>query len=90
MSVNPPIPPHLQQFIQGQVAAGHFQSESDVIATALNLLESQFLSQETFHDWLKLELDKGLESPPGEPATKEYWDRLREQVRLDMAARHGS
>jgi len=90
MSIEPHIPPQLQQFIRDQIDAGRFDSESEVIQTALRLLEEQFHSRESFHEWLKMELDKGLDSRPGEPATKEYWNRLRDRVNADLASRHGA
>lgn len=34
------LPPHLEQFVREQIAAGHFHSEGDVIRAALRLLEA--------------------------------------------------
>jgi putative addiction module CopG family antidote len=36
-----PLPAHLLQFVREQLASGRFQSESEVICTALRLLEEQ-------------------------------------------------
>ena len=80
------LPPHLQQFIRDQVAAGRFRSEGDVIQTALRLLEDQTDSREADRAWLKEELDRGLCSKPAEPATKAFWDRHRDRVRAAMTA----
>lgn len=79
MKIDSPLPPHLQQFVREELAAGRYQSESDVIQTALALLEAK--SQETMRTWLKQELDRGFESKPSEPATKQFWDQLRDRLR---------
>ena len=41
MTVDSPLPPHLQKFVREQLATGRFQSESDLIHKALYLLEEQ-------------------------------------------------
>jgi antitoxin ParD1/3/4 len=81
MAIDTPLTPHLEQFIREQLATGRFQSEDEVIRTALHLLEEQSHFQEPPTDWLKQELDKGLGSRPGEPVTKEFWEQLRNRVR---------
>jgi len=85
MTHETPLPPNLQQFISEQLAIGHFESEGEVIRTALHLLEERFHSQEACGDWLKQELDKGLESRPSEPITKEFWNQLRARIRAGQA-----
>jgi antitoxin ParD1/3/4 len=79
------LPPHLKQIVQQQLATGRFQSESDVLRAALDLLEDESFSREAFAAWLKQEIDKGVNSRPSEPITKEYWAGLREYLR----AQHG-
>jgi putative addiction module CopG family antidote len=83
MTIDKPLTPHLEQFIREQLAAGRFQSETDVIRTALRLLEEKAFSKEASSAWLKQELDKGLSSRPSGPATKEFWDQLRDRLRAD-------
>jgi hypothetical protein len=39
MNSNTPLPPHLEQFVREQIAAGRFLSEGDVLRAALQLLE---------------------------------------------------
>jgi putative addiction module CopG family antidote len=71
------LTPHLAEFIQKQLATGRFQSEGDVIRAALELLEEESYSREASIAWLKQEIDRGVNSRPSEPITKEYWARLR-------------
>lgn len=86
MTIDNPLPPHLARFVREQVAAGRFQSEDDVIQTALRLLEEQAHSREAAHAWLKQELDRGLSSKPAAPVTAEFWDHRRARVRADAAS----
>jgi putative addiction module CopG family antidote len=79
------LPPHLEQLVRQQLATGRFQSESDVIRAALHLLEEESLSREATAAWLKQEIDKGVNSKPSEPITKEYWAGLRDYLH----AQHG-
>jgi len=50
------------------------------------LLEEQTFSKEASSAWLKRELDKGLSSRPSGPASKEFWDQLRDRIRADSTA----
>jgi putative addiction module CopG family antidote len=79
------LPPHLKKIVRQQLATGRFQSESDVLRAALDLLEEETFSREAVAAWLKQEIDKGVNSRPSEPITKEYWAGLRDRLR----ARHG-
>jgi putative addiction module CopG family antidote len=81
MTINVPLPPHLEQLVREQMATGRFQSPDDVIRAALRLLEEQSLSTDAAKAWLKQEIDKGVESKPSEPATKEFWEGLRDRLR---------
>lgn len=86
MTINSSLPPHLEEFIREQLATGRFQSEREVIHTALHLLEQKSHSLEATHAWLKQELDKGLSSRPSEPVTKQFWDQLRARVGASPSA----
>jgi antitoxin ParD1/3/4 len=86
MTINSPLPPHLEEFIREQLATGRFQSEREIIHTALHLLEEKSHSLEATQAWLKLELDRGLSSWPSEPVTKQFWDRLRARLGASPSA----
>jgi putative addiction module CopG family antidote len=79
MTIDSPLPPHLQQFVNEQLATGHFQSEREIIQTALHLLE-RYHSREALTDWLKREIDKGMWSRPSEPVTTEFWQQIRDRL----------
>lgn len=89
MSTSGSLPPHLARFIREQLATGHFRSEGEVIRAALNLLEGQVHSPAALGAWLKQEIERGVSSKPSEPATKEFWGRLRDRVRADSGSGDG-
>jgi putative addiction module CopG family antidote len=80
MSNHGPLPPHLAEFLREQVSSGHFHSEGEVIRTALDMLEGQVHSHGDIAAWLKQEIERGVRSRPSAPATKEFWNGLRQRV----------
>jgi len=81
MIIDAALPPHLQQFVREKLASGEFRSETELVHTALHLLEEQSHSSEEFTAWLKHEIDKGMESKPSEPVSHKYWEQLRGRFR---------
>ncbi len=84
MRIDAPLPPHLEQFIRDERAAGRFRPEDELIRTALHLLEEQSPAPELPADWLKREIDKGLNSRPAEPITPQFWEQLRSRLRAGI------
>jgi antitoxin ParD1/3/4 len=80
MSLNVSLTPHLEQFVHETVHSGRFQSASEVVRTALRLLEEQERERQARLDWLRGEIQKGLDSGPSEPVSAAYWDQLRQRV----------
>lgn len=76
-----PLPPHLAEFVREQLATGHFRSEGELIRTALSLLEGQVRPPDDLGAWLKQEIERGLCSRLSDPATRAFWDGLRDRVR---------
>ena len=81
MTLNISLSPHLEEFVHQQVNAGRFSSASDMIRTALRLLEEHARNAEAAIAKVKQEIDEGLKSGPSEPATKEFWNQLRNELR---------
>ena len=88
MNLSVPLPPHVEQFVREQLATGLFECEGDVILAALRLLEDQSLPPGPLPTQPKQNLDRGLIGKPAEPASKEFWGGLREQLQADRG--HGS
>ena len=69
MSLNVSLTPHLEAFIHETVTSGRYQSASEVVRTALRLLEEREQHKAAAMDWLTQEVQKGLDSGPAEPIT---------------------
>jgi len=67
MTLNVSLTPHLEQFVHETVTSGRYQSASEVVRTALRLLEEQELEREAKLEWLRQEIQKGLDSGPSSP-----------------------
>jgi antitoxin ParD1/3/4 len=78
MTLNVSLTPHLEQFIREIVHSGRFQSASEVVRTALRLLEEQERERQARLDWLRGEIQKGLDSGPGTPFDME---QLKQRTR---------
>lgn len=52
----PALPPDLKQFVLDQLAAGKYQSESDVVCDAIRLMRDRELRLET----LRRDIDEGV------------------------------
>ena len=64
MTLNVSLTPHLEEFIQQTVSSGRFQSASEVVRTALRLLEEREQDRLARLQWLRGEIQKGLDSGP--------------------------
>lgn len=85
MTLNVSLTPHLEDFIRQTVNSGRYQSASEVVRTALRLLEEREQQNAAVLDWLATEVQKGLDSGPAEPVTPAFWQGLREQLQQSAA-----
>jgi len=83
MNLSVPLPPHLEQFVREQLASGLFQSESEVFQAALKLLEDQCLSHGPSPARLKQDPDRRPTRKALEPASKVFWEGMREQLHAE-------
>lgn len=86
MSFNISLTPHLESFIEQQVTAGRYPSASEVVQTALQLLEKREVSTDACMTRLKHEIDRGIASGPAEPVTSVFWNGLRDELRNESAS----
>jgi antitoxin ParD1/3/4 len=76
MTMNVSLTPHLEEFVHDTVASGRYQSASEVVRTALRLLEEQERERQAKLEWLRQEIQKGLDSGPATPLDMDEIKRL--------------
>ena len=76
MTMNVSLTPHLEDFVHQTVASGRFQSASEVVRTALRLLEERERERQAKLEWLRQEIQKGLDSGPATPLDMDEIKRL--------------
>jgi antitoxin ParD1/3/4 len=80
MTLNVSLTPHLEEFIQQTVSSGRFQSASELVRTALRLLEEREQERLARLAWLRGEIQKGLDSGPAAAFTDDFWLDLRTKL----------
>jgi antitoxin ParD1/3/4 len=80
MTLNVSLTPHLEEFIHQTVTSGRYQSASEVVRTALRLLEEHEQQKTATLEWLAQEIQKGLDSGRSEPVTPAFWQKLRDKL----------
>ena len=86
MSLNVSLTPHLEAFVHETVTAGRYQSASEVVRTALRLLEERERQKAATLEWLQQEIQKGLDSGLAAPVTPAFWQGLRVKLQQSTAA----
>ena len=67
MTLNVSLTPHLEEFIHQTVTAGRYRSASEIVRTALRLLEEQEHERAIKLDALRQAIQEGLDSGPATP-----------------------
>lgn len=81
MSLNVSLTPHLEAFIHETVNAGRYQSASEVVRTALRLLEDQERQKAAALELLRQEIQKGIDSGPAAPLDiEELIEKCRKEL----------
>jgi antitoxin ParD1/3/4 len=81
------LTPHLEEFIHQTIRSGRFQSASELVRTALRLLEEREHERLARIQWLRGEIQAGLDSGPATPLDVEEIKRLG---RLRMREANGT
>jgi len=67
MTLNVSLTPHLEAFVHETVSSGRYQSASEVVRTALRLLQERETERQAKLDGLRQEIQKGIDSGPPSP-----------------------
>jgi len=76
MTLNVSLTPHLEAFIHETLTSGRYQSASEVVRTALRLLEEREQERAVRIERLRQEIQKGLASGAATPLDMEEIKRL--------------
>jgi antitoxin ParD1/3/4 len=76
MTLNVSLTPHLEEFIHQTVSSGRYQSASEMVRTALRLLEEREQERLAKLEWLRREIQKGLDSGPATPLDMDEIKRM--------------
>jgi antitoxin ParD1/3/4 len=80
MPLNVSLTPHFEQFIHDAVSSGRYQSASEVVCSALRLLEEQERERQAKLEALRQDIQKGLDSGRATPMNAEDWDELKRRA----------
>ena len=86
MTLNVSLTPHLEAFIHDTITSGRYQSASEVVRTALRLLEEREQERAARIERLRQDIQKGLDSGLATPLDMAEIKRLA-RARLDSGAR---
>ncbi len=59
-------------FVREMVESGRYESAAEVVLAALELLRDEELTRAAKHEWLKREIQKGIDSGPGRSADEVF------------------
>ena len=91
-SLNVSLTPELEQFVQGRLASGRYQTASEVVREGLRLLELQERDRDAAYKALKAKLKRGAEQAErgevvdGEEFLEQLIQRLESRSRKSGAA----
>jgi antitoxin ParD1/3/4 len=81
MALNVNLPSELETLVREKIAAGHYQSASEVVCDALRLMEARDEGYEARLEWLRRELQAGIDSgDAGELDIEDIKRRGRERL----------
>ena len=77
------LPPELEGFVREQVDSGQYVTAGEVVRDALELLRERHEHNQTKLNWLRAEIQKGIDSGPATPLD---FDDLKRRIRADHLA----
>ncbi len=81
--ISPPLPPELEQFVEEQVAVGHYESPQEVMVSAVRVLRDVEARQERFREDVRLgmeQLERGEFIEYDEAGLRELFEDLKRRA----------
>jgi antitoxin ParD1/3/4 len=88
MATSYSIGKHFEEFIASLIASGRYSTASEIIRDGLRLIEEREQSREAKLEWLRAEIQKGLDSGPAEEVG-DMFARIKAEGRKRLAAKDG-
>lgn len=87
VAMNVSLTPELSSFVRAQVEGGQYGSSSEVVRDALRLFQERLDKRAAELEWLRAEIQKGIDSGPAELMDFEsLWSEAREEFRNSRPA----
>jgi antitoxin ParD1/3/4 len=86
MATSYSIGKHFEAFIESLIATGRYSTASEIIRDGLRMIEERERSREAKLEWLRAEIQKGLDSPAEEVDIKEWIEDVKRRGRQRLAA----
>ncbi|WP_375415017.1 type II toxin-antitoxin system ParD family antitoxin [uncultured Bradyrhizobium sp.] len=88
MATSYSIGKHFEEFIASLIASGRYSTASEVIRDGLRMIEEREQDREAKLEWLRAEIQKGLDSGPAEEVG-DMFARIKAEGRKRLAAKDG-
>jgi antitoxin ParD1/3/4 len=88
MATSYSIGKHFEAFIESLIASGRYSTASEIIRDGLRLIEEREQDREAKLEWLRAEIQKGLDSGPAEEVG-DMFARIKAEGRKRLAAKDG-
>jgi antitoxin ParD1/3/4 len=88
MATSYSIGKHFEEFIASLIASGRYSTASEIIRDGLRLIEEREQDREAKLEWLRAEIQKGLDSGPAEEVG-DMFARIKAEGRKRLAAKDG-
>ena len=87
MATSYSIGKHFEQFIERLIASGRYSTASEIIRDGLRMIEEREQDREAKLEWLRAEIQKGLDSGPAEEVG-DMFARIKAEGRKQLAEKN--
>jgi antitoxin ParD1/3/4 len=86
MATSYSIGKHFEEFIASLIESGRYSTASEIIRDGLRMIEEREQRREAKLEWLRAEIQEGLDSPSEEVDIKELIEDVKTRGRQRLAA----